>query len=257
MNINQEIRSEFERHWKKHEINDLSLSKYAEASGFLQFLIDHARESEKTLRILDVGCGDGIHAVALVETVSDKFSYWGIDLSAEAVKMANRRMNALNEARARFQAGDALSLPYESCSFDAVFSYGVLAYTGAVGRALDEIVRVCKPGGLIGIWVYPKMGGVKGAIFDFTRKVCRIFGGRLSKVVVWIIVPFLPILPVRSGVNLCNSTWNQCVEVVEVNLLPELLEFYTSEEIQMWFSDRQLKTVYIVQEIPVALWARV
>ena len=55
------------------------------------------------------------------------------------------------------------------------------------------------------------------------------------------IVPLLPVLPVRSGVNLFNSTWRQCAEVVEVNLLPSVLDFYGADEVGSWFRRRGLR----------------
>lgn len=253
--MEQKIISDFEVHWRMRAAPEISPSKQGEARSFLQPLFKRLGQANEPMHILDVGCGDGVHAVALAKAGLGAHYYYGIDLSAEAVRFAYRRIRAMQEARAKFQIGDTLSLPYRSHSFDVVFSYGVIAYTGAPQVALDEMMRVCKPGGLIGVWLYPKIEGMAGAIFKFTRLVCRRLGRQLSKIIVYIIVPLLPFLPVRSGINLFNATWQQCVEVVEVNLLPEVLDFYTLEEILRWFRRRQMKIQWIDPDRPVTVWA--
>lgn len=100
-----------------------------------------------------------------------------------------------------------------------------------------------------------KGGGMGGAMFKFTRLVCRLIGRQFSKVIVYLIVPLLLFLPVRSGINLFNATWQQCVEVVEVNLLPAVLKFYTLEEVLEWFRRRQMRIQFIDPDRPIAIWA--
>jgi ubiquinone/menaquinone biosynthesis C-methylase UbiE len=250
-------RSDFEKHWSEQTTLDISLAKQAEARAFLRPLYERMTQSNDPMRILDVGCGDGVHAVVLTKEGLGGHRYYGIDLSSEAVKLAKRRVSELDWTGAEFQIGDALSLPYCSQSFHVVFSYGVVAYTDAPEVVLNEMVRVCKCGGLIGIWLYPKMDGLAGTLLESTRAVCRCLGRRLSKIIVYMIVPLLPLLPVRSGINIFNSTWKQCVEVVEVNLLPEVLEFHTLENVLHWFQKRQLEIQLVDPDRPIAVWARV
>lgn len=47
--------------------------------------------------------------------------------------------------------GDMHAMPYPDNSFDVVISGWVLTYSKTPGKAIQEIVRVCKPGGLIAI----------------------------------------------------------------------------------------------------------
>lgn len=244
----------FEAHWQTHKAPEISTSKLAEARAFLGPLRRRMQQATEPMRVLDMGCGDGVHAAVLSEEGLGQHRYYGVDLSVNAVRLARSRMRTRGSTVTDFQAGNALSLPYRSGVFDAVFSYGVIAYTGKPEMALDEMVRVCKPTGLVGVWVYPKAGGLAGALFGLTRALCRRLGRRGAKMIVHAIVPFLPVLPVRSGVNLFNSTWPQCVEVIEVNLLPEVLEFYSAEDVLSWFSDRAITVDFVDSERPVAVW---
>jgi SAM-dependent methyltransferase len=258
LTVKHKVLSDFKAHWHKHAASEISPSKQAEARAFLRPLFERIEQAVEPMRILDVGCGDGVHAVVLTRAGLRTHRYCGIDLSTEAVRSAHGRMCAMeDETRAKLQVGDVLSLPYRSHGFDVVFSYGVLAYTGTPETALDEMIRVCKPGGLIGVWLYPKMESLGGKIFEFTRAVCHRLGRRLSKIIVYMIVPLLPILPVRSGVNLFNATWQQCVEVVEVNLLPEVLDFYTLDDVMEWFHRRDMEVEFTDMDRPIAVWARV
>jgi len=252
-----EIQSKFEEHWRTNVLPEIGISKLAEASGFLQIVFNQIDKLERPARILDVGCGDGVHTTVLSKVESGSLAYCGVDISFDAVRLASRRPERHSGATFDFQAGDALSLPYCSNAFDIVFSYGVIAYTGWPERAIDEMVRVCKPGGLVGVWVYPKKVGIVGQLFELARSLSHRLGRRWSRIIIYPIVLILPLLPVRSGINLFNSTWQQCVEVVEVNLLPDELDFYTPQDVLGWFGKRNLEVQLIDRERPVAVWARV
>jgi perosamine synthetase len=243
----------FERHWEAHSVDRVSRAKAAEATGFLQPLFRELDTLPAGARILDVGCGDGVHAGVLAARNLGSHRYVGVDLSLAALAAARAHTP---DSRVTVQAGDALRLPYKTGTFAAVFSYGVLAYTGAPEQALDEMMRVSAPGGLIGIWIYPRPRGLGGVLFRTARTMSRMFGALGSRVMVSAIVPLLPLLPVRSGVNLFNSTWRQCAEVVEVNLRPSVLDFYSAEEVGSWFRRRGLRIEYVDDGRPIAIWAR-
>jgi dTDP-4-amino-4,6-dideoxygalactose transaminase/SAM-dependent methyltransferase len=246
-------RTGFERHWATNRVDRVSTAKTAEAAGFLQPLLRELDTLPAGARILDVGCGDGVHAGVLVSRNLGSRRYVGVDVSLTALAAARAHTP---DSRVVLQAGDALRLPYKTGTFAAVFSYGVLAYTGAPEQALDEMVRVSAPGGLIGIWMYPRPRGLGGALFRIARGVSQTFGAIGARVMVSAIVPLLPVLPVRSGVNLFNSSWRQCTEVVEINLLPTVLDFYAAEEVGSWFRRRGLTIEYVDEERPIAIWAR-
>jgi ubiquinone/menaquinone biosynthesis C-methylase UbiE len=250
------VQADFETHWRYHTAPEISRTKKQEAQAFFQPVLEQLNTSGSPVALLDVGCGDGVHAAVLAEHGLGAHRYYGLDLSLQAVRLARLRSQGARGA-VRLYVGDALTLPYRAQCFDMVFSYGVLAYTGAPETAFAEMVRVCKPGGLIGIWLYPQVGGVAGLLFSLTRKACRVLGPRFSKIVVSIVVLLLPLLPVRSGVNLFNASWQQCVEVVEVNLFPQVLEFYTMDDVLGWFRRHGLTVCATDAERPVTLWARV
>src|SRR5207245_9250204 len=54
----------------------------------------------------------------------------------------------------RVLSADAVNLPFDSNSFDLGFSFGVLHHSPDTIRALDELVRVIRPGGELKIMLY-------------------------------------------------------------------------------------------------------
>ncbi len=83
--------------------------------------------------VLDIGCGTGLFGEFLGREI------WGVDSSQGMLSHAGGRIKA--------QYADACQLPFGDASFDWVVSFTVLQNIPAYGRALDEMVRVVKPGG--------------------------------------------------------------------------------------------------------------
>ena len=89
-------------------------------------------------RVLDIGSGPGLLAAELADEGADVL---GVDPSESMLAMARRR------GTARFEPGDALSLPVADASFDAAVTTQVLEYVEDVAGALREAHRALRPGG--------------------------------------------------------------------------------------------------------------
>lgn len=89
--------------------------------------------------VLEVGCGTGLVLLRIREFAR---SARGVDLSP----------GMLEKARARgldVKLGSATELPFESSSFDVTCSFKVLAHVPDIEKALSEMARVTRPGGMI------------------------------------------------------------------------------------------------------------
>jgi SAM-dependent methyltransferase len=102
--------------------------------------------------VLDVGSGTGVLAFA-VRDATTTARVVGIDLSPEYVAHASTK-NA--DVRVRFEVGDAQALRLPDASFDRTISLLVLNFVPDPERALREMIRVTKPGGIVGsaVWDY-------------------------------------------------------------------------------------------------------
>jgi ubiquinone/menaquinone biosynthesis C-methylase UbiE len=102
-------------------------------------------------RVLDVGCGTGRLAHWIAERVGATGAVAGIDPLAERIHIARSRGGA-----ARFEVGRAEDLhAFEDASFDAVCMSSVLHWVDDKAKALAEVRRVLRPGGLLGVTTLP------------------------------------------------------------------------------------------------------
>ncbi|MDP3732456.1 MAG: methyltransferase domain-containing protein [Candidatus Omnitrophota bacterium] len=96
-------------------------------------------------RVLDVGCGPGVFAEELLKS---GYEVWGIDISEEMVKLAERKMQEKGiRGIFHFNTGDIESIDFPDKYFDFVLCVGVLEYLKEDSRALNEVRRVLKDGG--------------------------------------------------------------------------------------------------------------
>jgi SAM-dependent methyltransferase len=99
-------------------------------------------------RLLDVGCGLGDAAIGLSLDLGDSGEVVGIDGSE--VMLAEARRRAVDATcRVRFTVGDAGALEEPDASFDAVRSERMLQWVPDPARAVAEMARVLRPGGLV------------------------------------------------------------------------------------------------------------
>jgi ubiquinone/menaquinone biosynthesis C-methylase UbiE len=111
------------------------------------------------LRVLDVGCGTGAQVRIMAPLVAPG-SAVGVDLSAALIARARQR-EAPGPApgQVSFQVGDACALPFADAAFDRVVANQVLLHLADPWRAVAQMRRVLRPGGLlsIGEWDWDSM----------------------------------------------------------------------------------------------------
>ena len=103
-------------------------------------------------RVLEIGMGMGTDHLALAK--QGAFMH-GIDLAAKSISITRKRFE-LYGLQSQLILGDARQLPYQSNSFDFVYSHGVIHHSLHTAKIVSEIHRVLKPGGKCWITVYNK-----------------------------------------------------------------------------------------------------
>ena len=96
-------------------------------------------------RVLDVGCGSG-WATRLLADYAFKGRVTGIDISDEMVRVA--RESSTSYPNVDFEVASAEQLPFADDEFTHAFSMESLYYYKNLSRALSEIHRVMRAGGL-------------------------------------------------------------------------------------------------------------
>src|SRR5215470_263764 len=98
-------------------------------------------------RVLDVACGTGNATLAAARCGTRVL---GIDYVGQLLE-AGRRRAAAEGLDVEFRLGDAEDLPVPDASFDAVLSVFGTMFAPDQRRTADEIVRVTRPGGTVGL----------------------------------------------------------------------------------------------------------
>lgn len=114
-------------------------------------------------RVLDIASGSGNTALAAARRFCD---VTGIDFVPAWLETARRRADA-EDFPITFEVGDAQALPFPDASFDVVLSSIGVMFANDQARAASELVRVCRPGGTIGVASWTPDG--------FAGEVLRLF----------------------------------------------------------------------------------
>lgn len=120
-------------------------------------------ENKKT-RILDAGGGTGKWAMRIA---NEGYSVKVIDISQNMLDVAERKIRKEKlQNRISLSWGDVTDLKFEDNYFDFVISLGdVISYCGNHKKAMKELKRVLKPGGILAVSV--------DSCFDFVREKMR------------------------------------------------------------------------------------
>jgi len=145
-------------------------------------------------RVLDVAAGNGNATLAAARRWCDVVS---TDYVPALLERGRTRASA-EGLQIKFEQADAEKLPYENHSFNVVMSTFGVMFTPDQDKAASEMMRVCKPGGRIGLanWTpgslvgeifkllgkyLPPAAGVKSpALWGTEARLSELFGARLN-----------------------------------------------------------------------------
>jgi len=99
-------------------------------------------------RVLDVGTATGHTALRLASHVGQVV---GVDMTAAMLEMARHLAAEQGVTNVRFALGDAEALPFDDASFDVVTCRLCAHHFAHVRRAVGEMARVVRPGGLVAV----------------------------------------------------------------------------------------------------------
>jgi len=123
---------------------------------------------------LDVGCGSGLFAIRLVQTLPG-LRVVAVDLSEPMLELARLNAAGAGVDGVTFVQADAKALPFEDGSFDLVLSQHTLHHIPLPELLVSEAVRVARPGGCVLLrdlcrprwrWLIALCAGTLGRIYD-------------------------------------------------------------------------------------------
>jgi len=104
-------------------------------------------------RVLEIGCGTGISTEHLWRALGPQAEIIATDIDDAMLAHARRHRGRLSKVH--YRNADAQALPFDDHAFDAVVCQFGLMFVADKARALSEIARVLRPGGLVAFNVWP------------------------------------------------------------------------------------------------------
>ncbi len=102
---------------------------------------------DSEFRVLEIGCATGYTSCMIAEQFGCQVT--GIDLSEILIDKAKERANNRGLTNARFQVANAMNLPFDDNTFDAVYAVALTGLLPQKEKAYKEFERVVKPDGMI------------------------------------------------------------------------------------------------------------
>lgn len=230
------LENDFDKHWGGSTYEAPSEQKIKIAEEFLRPVIKRINGLTEPPTILDAGCGDGVHAIALSRNVTVDFAYFGLDISQVAIESCQRRL--FKDDRFHFYVADIEVVTLDKL-FDVIISYGVIAYTSNPSNAVKNMSNHLRQDGIFVSWVYVPNCFEKIAL-KMVRRFAKIIGSGGTDKFASLLVYLMKILPISSGVNLSNSTFEQCKETILVNISPKWLVLPSQREVNKWYYEAGL-----------------
>ena len=112
-------------------------------------LINESIKLPLNVRILDVNCGTGAHALELAERMRGKSEVIGVDPSAERIALAVAKALVKKVDNVTFERSTASDLPFDSHEFGAVIGDASMLHADAIEEVLAEMMRVVQPEGRV------------------------------------------------------------------------------------------------------------
>jgi len=106
------------------------------------------------MTVLDLGCGSGAFTTFVAKAVGEHGKVYAVDIQPAMLRQLERKL-ARSENRditnIELKQASAYNLPFEDGSLDLVYMVTVLQEIPDRGRALREVRRVLKPGGILAV----------------------------------------------------------------------------------------------------------
>ena len=134
-------------------------------------------------RVLEIGCGMGLHTELMVRAGARVTS---VDLSSRSVEATRRRL-ALKGLTATVMQADAEHLPFASCSFDFIWSWGVIHHSSRTALIVRRISEVLMPQGEARVMVYNREGAAAWRVFVWDYLLRAGFRKRCFDEQLWVV----------------------------------------------------------------------
>lgn len=155
LNENMAVQFDFGQNWQNYSANLVDNERINEAKRSILGLLP--QEEIINRKILDIGCGSGIFAIAFLLLGAGEVL--GTDINRKSINTANENLKYVDDSNQRskikFMVDDILnSKILNGDKYDIVYSWGVLHHTGKMYQAIDNALNIVNKDGHCVIAIY-------------------------------------------------------------------------------------------------------
>ncbi|MCL5260721.1 MAG: methyltransferase domain-containing protein [Gammaproteobacteria bacterium] len=166
--------------YKDFMINFINKRTVEQEAGFL---IPYLRDD---IKLLDCGCGPGSITVGFGKYIKNG-EIFAIDIEPSQLELTKKLANEEGITNIHLEKADICDLPFKDNTFDIVFSHAFLTHIPNYRKAIQEMKRVLKPGGIIAardpafkdVVIYPDTSEIINA-WNFRLKMLSSAGADFS-----------------------------------------------------------------------------
>jgi SAM-dependent methyltransferase len=221
-----------------------------------RFLAEMGRERRTTVdpsvrTFLEVGCGIGITTFLAQKNFA--VDAVGLDLSDAALRAATHYKN---NPFLHFVQASAFAPPFADDFFDLMYSRGVLHHTFSTHEAFRRSARLCRPGGLLYLWVYGP-GSItatplRRALYASEVVFRRLLSHQSARVAT---IALSPIALVYMGFNafrhaqapeIQRLSYARALHAARDRYTPRYAHRHSESEVTEWFAEAGFHAIEIV-----------
>lgn len=181
--------------------------------------------------VLVVGAGTGAESIVLASRGADVY---GIEPNDDALSILRMKTKMHNLKSENFLSAIAEQIPFPDNRFDLVYCYTVAEHVKDVARSIDEMIRVCRIGGLVFIqtpeYRFPDERHYKVRLIPFAprwlQKLYLILRGRPTR--------FLDSVNFLTRPKLDRIFWER--NVITIRAYEPVLHIWSKRSFDYWFS---------------------
>ncbi len=136
-----------EKYFLGYSLTAVNFMAHRNADSHAAFLKPYLKPG---MKLLDCGCGPGTITFGLADWVNPGL-VTALDLEKSQLEVAAKNAAELGINNIEFIQGSVYEIPLPSNTFNAVFSHAVLGHLQEPVLALKEMLRVLKPGVVVGV----------------------------------------------------------------------------------------------------------
>lgn len=182
------------------------------SAAYLLPYIKKLVQQDADIRLLDVGAGSGTISASLAKYLPNG-QIVATDLSEEILGRAQAFAEKAGVKNIAFKKASVYELPFPSASFDVTHASQVLCHLDRPDEALAEMVRVTKPGGVVGVresdlrtfCCWPDIKEVRDAYGLIAAAMDQAGGSGMGgrRLIPWALAAGVP----RDSITLTYGTW--------------------------------------------------